>query len=127
MQGTRLENGSNQKKGAAGYKGREPPGSEHSRTQGLQRRRRVTEEVPHTMPAPLLLLRTVLLRALSSRTVVSGARQLRRGAHWAGGRLSLLLRRLWRYLTSDQFREAVLSCVLYLLSLARKETTTSRP
>uniref|UniRef100_A0A8C5MVJ1 Uncharacterized protein n=1 Tax=Leptobrachium leishanense TaxID=445787 RepID=A0A8C5MVJ1_9ANUR len=52
--------------------------------------------------------------AAGSRLAVSGGR-------WAASRLSVLLRRLWDWIRSPDFRQGVLSCVLCLLQLPRQQ------
>lgn len=70
----------------------------------------IASTVPEpTMPAPLLPL---LLRTLLSRLLLPAARMARR-------RLLPLLRQLARRLGSQDVREALLGCVLFVLSQRR--------
>ncbi|KAK1170966.1 protein myomixer-like [Acipenser oxyrinchus oxyrinchus] len=72
------------------------------------------------MPAFFLLLRSLLIRLLSSKLAGSAAQFLRRSLSTAGSHLGSLLHRIWDRIRSQESREAILSCVLCLLNMHKK-------
>uniref|UniRef100_A0AAV2JRM6 PH domain-containing protein n=1 Tax=Knipowitschia caucasica TaxID=637954 RepID=A0AAV2JRM6_KNICA len=64
------------------------------------------------MPAVFLLLRTLVIRLLSSRLAGSVAQFLRRTLSSGAAHLSTALRHVWDRLRSQESKEAVLGCVL---------------
>ncbi|XP_063047465.1 protein myomixer-like [Engraulis encrasicolus] len=72
------------------------------------------------MPAVLLLLRSLVVRLLSSKLAASAAQSLRRSLSAAASQLGTVLRNVWDRLRSQESREAILGCVLCILNLHKK-------
>ncbi|XP_048863787.1 protein myomixer-like [Brienomyrus brachyistius] len=72
------------------------------------------------MPAVLLFVRSLLIRLLSSKLASSAAQLIRRILAAAAAHLGSLLRRIWDRIRSQESREAILSCVLCILSMNKK-------
>ncbi|KAG9344321.1 hypothetical protein JZ751_010990 [Albula glossodonta] len=73
-----------------------------------------------SMPAVFLLLRSLLIRLLSSRLAGSAAQFLRRSLSQVASHIGSLLRHIWDRVRSQESREAILSCVLCLLNMQKK-------
>ncbi|KAJ0005011.1 hypothetical protein NQD34_011225 [Periophthalmus magnuspinnatus] len=72
------------------------------------------------MPAVLLLLRSLVIRLLSSRLAGSVAQFLRRVLSSGAAHLGSALRHVWERLRSQESKEAILGCVLCILNMHKK-------
>ncbi|XP_055018758.1 protein myomixer-like [Boleophthalmus pectinirostris] len=72
------------------------------------------------MPAVLLLLRSLVIRLLSSRLAGSVAQFLRRALSSGAAHLGSALRHVWERLRSQESKEAILGCVLCILNMHKK-------
>ncbi|XP_062375402.1 protein myomixer-like [Sardina pilchardus] len=72
------------------------------------------------MPAVFLLLRSLVIRLLSSKLAGSAVQFLRRSLSTAVSHLGTALRHVWDRLRSQESKEAILGCVLCILNMHKK-------
>lgn len=72
------------------------------------------------MPAVFILLRSLVIRLLSSRLVGSVAQYLRRILSTGATHLGTALRHIWDRVRSQESKEAILGCVLCILNMHKK-------
>ncbi|XP_076142167.1 protein myomixer-like [Alosa pseudoharengus] len=72
------------------------------------------------MPAVFLLLRSLVIRLLSSKLAGSAAQFLRRSLSAAVSHLGTALRHIWDRVRSQESKEAILGCVLCILNMHKK-------
>nr|XP_061817007.1 protein myomixer-like [Nerophis lumbriciformis] len=72
------------------------------------------------MPAFFILLRSLVIRLLSSSVVGSLVQFLRRSLSSAVAHLGTALRHVWERVSSQESKDAVLGCVLCILNMHKK-------
>lgn len=72
------------------------------------------------MPAVFILLRSLVIRLLSSRLAGSVAQFLRRSLSTGAAHLGTALRHVWDRVRSQESKEAILGCVLCILNMHKK-------
>uniref|UniRef100_A0AAY5F4T3 Myomixer, myoblast fusion factor n=1 Tax=Electrophorus electricus TaxID=8005 RepID=A0AAY5F4T3_ELEEL len=72
------------------------------------------------MPAVVLLLRSVVIRLLSSKLAGSAVQFLRRILTVVAWHLGSALRHIWDRVQSQECKEAILGCVLCILNMQKK-------
>lgn len=72
------------------------------------------------MPAVFILLRSLIIRLLSSRLAGSVAQFLRRSLSTGIAHLGRVLRHVWDRIQSQESKEAILGCVLCILNMHKK-------
>lgn len=72
------------------------------------------------MPAVFLVLRSLLIRLLSSRLAGSAAQFVRRILSTGAAHLGTALRHIWDRVRSQESKEAILGCVLCILNMHKK-------
>lgn len=72
-----------------------------------------------SMPV-FILLRSLVIRLLSSRLAGSLAQFLRRSLSTGAAHLGTALRRIWDHVRSQESKEAILGCVLCILNMHKK-------
>lgn len=73
-----------------------------------------------SMPAVFILLRSLVIRLLSSRLAGSVAQFLRRSLSTGAAHLGTALRHVWDRIRSQESKEAILGCVLCILNMHKK-------
>ncbi|KAK2922077.1 hypothetical protein Q8A73_001562 [Channa argus] len=73
-----------------------------------------------SMPAVFILLRSLVIRLLSSRLAGSVAQFLRRSLSTGIAHLGTALRHVWDCVRSQESKEAILGCVLCILNMHKK-------
>lgn len=73
-----------------------------------------------SMPAVFILLRSLVIRLLSSRLAGSVAQFLRRSLSTGAAHLGTALRHVWDRVRSQESKEAILGCVLCILNMHKK-------
>lgn len=72
------------------------------------------------MPAVFILLRSLVIRLLSSSLVGSLVQSLRRSLSSAVTHLGTALRHVWERVSSQESKEAIVGCVLCILNMHKK-------
>lgn len=72
------------------------------------------------MPAVFIVLRSLVIRLLSSRLAGSLVQFLRRSLSTGAAHLGTALRHIWDRVRSQESKEAVLGCVLCILNMHKK-------